>query len=46
VPAPDQPELEAQIAELRKTFKQGPVRIGWQLGVPASTVHRVLCRLG
>jgi len=40
------PELEAQIAELRQTFKQGPVRIGWQLGVPASTVHRVLCRLG
>jgi transposase InsO family protein len=40
------PELEAQIAELRLTLKQGPVRIGWQLGVPASTVHRVLCRLG
>src|SRR6478609_7525709 len=40
------PQVEAQIAELRRTLKRGPVRIGWQLGVPASTVHRVLCRLG
>jgi hypothetical protein len=27
-------------------LKRGPARIGGQLGVPASTVHRVLCRLG
>jgi len=40
------PEMEAQIAELRTTLKRGPARIGGQLGVPASTVHRVLCRLG
>jgi transposase InsO family protein len=40
------PEVEAQIAELRTTLKRGPARIGGQLGVPASTVHRVLCRLG
>ena len=40
------PEVEAQIAELRITLKRGPARIGAQLGVPASTVHRVLCRLG
>ncbi len=40
------PELETRIGELRQLLKQGPVRIGWQLGVPASTVHRVLCRLG
>jgi transposase InsO family protein len=40
------PELEAQIAELRRVLKRGPVRIGWQLGVAPSTVHRVLCRLG
>jgi len=38
--------LEEQIAELRRTLKLGPVRIGAMLGVPASTVHRVLCRLG
>jgi len=41
-PAP----IEAQILELRTTLKHGPARIGLQLGVPASTVHRVLCRLG
>ena len=40
------PELEAAIAELRQELKLGPVRIGWRLGVPASTVHRVLVRLG
>lgn len=40
------PEVEAAIAELRQELKLGPVRIGWRLGVPASTVHRVLVRLG
>ena len=39
-------ELEAAIAELRRTLKLGPARIGWRLGVPVSTVHRVLVRLG
>src|SRR4051812_3084366 len=40
------PELEAAIAELRRTLKLGPLRIAARLGVPASTVHRVLVRLG
>lgn len=40
------PEIEAQIAELRSALKLGPLRIGYRLGVPASTVHRVLVRLG
>lgn len=40
------PEIEAQIIELRTTLKRGPVRIGLQLGVAASTVHRVLRRHG
>jgi hypothetical protein len=35
----------AQIEELRRTLKLGPVRIGYRLGVPASTVHRVLTRM-
>lgn len=39
-------ELEAAIEDLRRTLKLGPVRIAARLGVPASTVHRVLCRLG
>lgn len=38
--------LEAAIAELRRTLKLGPLRIAARLGVPASTVHRVLVRLG
>jgi len=40
------PELEAAIAELRIAAKLGPARIGVRLGIAASTVHRVLIRLG
>jgi transposase InsO family protein len=40
------PDLEAAIADLRRTLKLGPLRIAARLGVPASTVHRVLVRLG
>jgi transposase InsO family protein len=40
------PVVEAAIAELRRELKLGPVRIGARLGMPASTVHRVLVRLG
>jgi transposase len=40
------PGVEAEIVELRQTLKLGPLRIGARLGVPASTVHRVLVRLG
>ena len=39
-------EVVAQISELRTTLKLGPARIGPRLGVPPSTVHRVLVRLG
>jgi transposase InsO family protein len=39
-------QVEAEIARLRQTLKLGPLRIGARLGVPASTVHRVLVRLG
>jgi transposase len=40
------PAIEAQIEGLRRTLKLGPARIGYRLGVPPSTVHRVLTRLG
>jgi transposase InsO family protein len=40
------PQIEAAIVGLRRELKLGPVRIGARLGVPASTVHRVLVRLG
>ncbi len=39
-------EVEAAVAELRREAKLGPARIAARLGVPASTVHRVLTRLG
>ena len=38
--------VTAEIEELRRTLKLGPARIGHRLGVPPSTVHRVLVRLG
>ena len=39
-------EIEFQIAQLRQELKLGPARIGYRLGVPASTVHQVLSRMG
>jgi transposase InsO family protein len=45
-PTQTSPHLEALIAELRREAKLGPARIGYRLGIPASTVHRVLVRLG
>ena len=38
--------VESAIAEIRRELKLGPVRIGARLGIPPSTVHRVLVRLG
>ncbi len=40
------PVMAAQIEEIRRTLKLGPARIGYRLGVPPSTVHRVLTRMG
>ncbi|MFE3601251.1 IS481 family transposase [Streptomyces sp. NPDC059142] len=37
-------DVEAQICQLRRERKLGPARIGPILGMPASTVHRVLTR--
>ncbi|WP_100596886.1 IS481 family transposase [Streptomyces sp. CB01635] len=39
-------ELEKLVCELRVSRKLGPARIGPILGMPASTVHRVLVRQG
>ena len=38
--------IEARIEQLRRQHKLGPVRIGARLGIPASTVRRVLVRRG
>src|SRR4051794_6184240 len=45
-PHQTRPSIAAQIEELRCTLKLGPARIAARLGMPASTVHRVLVRLG
>jgi transposase InsO family protein len=37
-------QLEGQIVELRQARKLGPARIGPLVGLPSSTVYRVLCR--
>jgi transposase InsO family protein len=38
--------VESRICELRRRRKFGPARIGFELDVAPSTVHRVLCRYG
>lgn len=38
--------VERRIEQLRRRLKLGPARIGYRLGLAASTVYRVLCRLG
>jgi transposase InsO family protein len=43
-PAKTSPQVVRQIVRLRWRHRLGPVQIGGQLGVPASTVHAVLVR--
>ena len=38
------PEVEAEIVAARQSDKLGPARIGYRLGVPSSTVWKVLAR--
>jgi transposase InsO family protein len=40
------PDVEATVVQLRQELKLGPARIAARLGLNASTVHRVLCRMG
>ncbi|MBO0916183.1 transposase [Streptomyces laculatispora] len=40
------PETEAAVGDLRQDRKLGPARVGPILGLPASTVHRILTRHG
>lgn len=40
------PQIEAQVLELRQTLKRGPARLAPLVGLPASTIYRVLCRHG
>jgi transposase InsO family protein len=45
-PAKTSPRTERAVLKLRRRHKLGPARIGARLGMPASTVHRVLVRHG
>ncbi len=45
-PARTPEQIKQQIVRLRWRKRLGPVQIGGQLGVPASTVHAVLVRCG
>jgi transposase InsO family protein len=45
-PAKTPEQVKQQIVRLRWRKRLGPVQIGGQLGVPASTVHAVLVRCG
>ena len=39
------PSVEAQVKQLREQTQRGPWYIGIQLGMPTSTVYKILCRL-
>lgn len=39
-------KLVRRVEQLRRRLKLGPARIAYRLGMAASTVYRVLCRLG
>jgi transposase InsO family protein len=45
-PARTRPKIEGRIKHLRATRRLGPVQIAGRVGIPASTVHRVLVRQG
>jgi transposase InsO family protein len=38
--------VERRVLHLRRTKRLGPVRLGWHLGLPASTCHAILRRAG
>ena len=46
VPARTSRQLERRVEQLRCARKLGPARIAGIVGLPASTVHRILCRQG
>jgi transposase InsO family protein len=45
-PRKSSPELEQQVRELREMARMGPWQIAHRLGRPASTVYKILVRLG
>jgi transposase InsO family protein len=45
-PRTSSPEVEERVRELREISRMGPWQIGHRLGMPASTVYKILVRLG
>lgn len=45
-PRKSSPELEEQVRQLREVGRMGPWQIAHRLGKPASTVYKILVRLG
>ena len=45
-PARTHRRIEKRVAHLRTTRRLGPVQIAGRVGIPASTVHRILVRAG
>jgi transposase InsO family protein len=45
-PRKSSPALEAEVRRLREQTGRGPWHIGIVLGMPSSTVYKILCRLG
>jgi transposase InsO family protein len=46
IPARTPRRVERRVEQLRRSLKLGPARIAGIVGMPASTVHRILCRQG
>jgi transposase InsO family protein len=44
VPSRTSAQIEARVVELRRRERRGPEWIGAELGIPARTVSRILCR--
>jgi transposase InsO family protein len=45
-PSRTKPGVERKVKHLRRTRRLGPVQIAGRIGIPASTVHRILVRHG
>ena len=45
-PTRTSPEVEARVVQLRRLERRGPEWVGFELGVPARTVSRILARHG
>lgn len=45
-PRKSSPTLEERVRLMRQETRKGPLRLSWELRIPASTVYKILVRLG